>query len=131
MVSNEKRKSKNEQIDKLTEKIYKNTNCSKDKWKTLKTFIKPNHTSSIPPLNVNGNIYSDNTDKANILNYYYFTDQSSFDDRNANLLADLNIPDFSLNTISLTANEVESVLKALQTGKALVLTLSIIEFLKS
>ena len=61
----------------------------------------------------------------------YFTDQSSFDDRNANLPEDLNIPDFSLNSISITTNEVESVLKALQTGKALVLTLSIIEFLKS
>ena len=38
-------------------------------------------------------------------------------DRNANLPADLNIPGFSLNSISLTAYEVESVLKALQTGK--------------
>ena len=80
-------------------------------------FIKPNQTSSIPPLNVNGDIYSDNTDKATILNDY-FTEQSSLDDSNANLPADLNIPDFTLNSISITANEVESVLKALQTGKA-------------
>ena len=48
----------------------------------------------------------------------YFTVQSSLDDSDANLPADLNIPDFSLNSISITANEVESVLKALQTGKA-------------
>ena len=84
--------------------------------KTLKTFKKPNQTSSIPPLNVNGNINSDNTDKANILNDY-FTEQPSLDDSNANVPADLNIPDFTLNSISITANEVESVLKALKTGK--------------
>ena len=117
MVTNEIRKSKKEQIDKLTENINNNTNCSKDGWRTLKTFIKPNQTSSIPLLNVNGDIYSDNTDKATILNDY-FTEQSSLDDSNANLPADLNIPDFTLNSISITANEVESVLKALQTGKA-------------
>ena len=62
-------------------------------------------------------MYSDDTDKATILNDY-FTEQSSLDDSNANLPADLNIPDFTLNSISITANEVESVLKALQTGKA-------------
>ena len=79
--------------------------------------IKTNHSSYIPPLNVNGNIYSDNTDMANILNNY-FTEQSSLDDRNANLPTDLDIPDFTLNSIFTTANEVESVLKSLQTGKA-------------
>ena len=88
---------KREQIDKLTEKINNNTNCSKDWWKTLKTFIKPNQTSAIPPLNVNSDIYSDNTDKATKLNDY-FTEQSSLDDSNANLPADLNIPDFTLNS---------------------------------
>ena len=113
MVTNELCKSKKEQIDKLAEKI----NCSKDWWKTLKTFIKPNQTSSTPPLNVNGDIYSDNTGKATILNDY-FTEQSSLDESNANLPVDLNIQDFTLNSISKTANEVESVLKALQTGKA-------------
>ena len=117
IVTNEIRKSKKELIDKLTENINTYTNCSKDWCKTLKAFIKPNQTSSIPPLNVNGDIYSDNTDKATILNDY-FTEQSSLDDSNANLPADLNIPDFTLNSISITANEVESVLKALQTGKA-------------
>ena len=117
MVTNEIRKSKKEQIDKLTEKIENKTNCSKDCWKTLKTFIKPNQTSSIPPPNVNGDIYSDNTDKATIRNDY-FTEQLSLDDSNANLPADLNIPDFTLYSISITANKVESVLKALQTGKA-------------
>ena len=118
MVTNEIHKSKKEQIDILTEKTNNNTNCSKDWWKTLKSFIKPNQTSgSIPPLNVNGDTYSDNTDKATILNDY-FTEQSSLDDSNANLPADLNIPEFTLNSVSITANEVESVLKALQTGKA-------------
>ena len=66
-------------------------------------FYQPNQTSSIPPLNVNGDIYSDNTDKATILNDY-FTEQSSLDDSNANLPTDLNSPDFTLNSISITAN---------------------------
>ena len=57
------------------------------------------------------------TEKATILNDY-FIEQSSLDDSNANLPADLNIQDFTLNSISITANEVESVLKAHQTGKA-------------
>ena len=61
-------------------------------------------------------MYSDNTDKAAILNDY-FTEQSTLDGSNSNLPTDLNIPDFSLNSISITANEDESVLKALQTGK--------------
>ena len=74
-----------------------------------KDFYQPNRTSSIPPLNVNGDIFSDNTDKATMLNGY-FTEQSSLDDSNANLPADLNIPDFTLNSISITANEVESFL---------------------
>ena len=127
MVTYEIRKSKKEQIDKLTEKINNKSNCSKDWWKTPKTFIKPNQTSSIPPLNENGDIYSDNTDKATLLNYY-FTEQSSLDHSNANLPADLNIPDFTLNSISLTANEVESALKLFKLVKPLVLMLSIIEF---
>ena len=59
---------------------------------------------------------SDNPDKANILNHY-FTEQSSPDDRHANRPADLDITDFTLNSIFITANEVESVLKS-QTGKA-------------
>ena len=113
MVTNKTRKSKKEQFDKLTEKSNNNTNCSKDWCKTLKTFIKPNQTSSISPLNVNVDIYSDNTDKASILNDY-FTEQSSLDDSYANL----NIPDLTLNSISTKANEVEPVLKALQTDKA-------------
>ena len=41
----------------------------------------------------NDNIYYDNT--ANISNNY-FTEQSSLDDRNANLPADLDIPDITL-----------------------------------
>ena len=84
-------------------------------------------TSSIHPLNENGDIYSDNTDEATILNDY-FTELSSLDDSNANLPADLNIPDFTLNSISLTANEVKSALKLFKLVKPPVLMLSIIEF---
>ena len=100
-------------LDSHCSTVQNNTNCSNDWWKTLKTFIKPSQFSSIPPIKVNGTI---NSDKANILNDY-FTEQSSLDDSNATLPEDLDHPDFTLNSISVTANEVEAVLKSLQIGK--------------
>ena len=48
----------------------------------------------------------------------YFTERSSLDDSNATLPVDLDLSDFTLNSISVTANEVEAKLKSLQIGKA-------------
>ena len=44
MVTNKMSKTETVQIDKLAEKVNDNKNCSKDWWKALKTFIKPNQT---------------------------------------------------------------------------------------
>ncbi|MEW8547864.1 MAG: reverse transcriptase family protein, partial [Candidatus Thiodiazotropha sp.] len=112
------RESKNAYYEKLAEKLKSNTFSTKDWWSTLKTFISPNSSSSIPPLEHNNSIYSDETDKANIFNKY-FQSQTNLDETNA-VLPDLipSVINSELNTIVLTPLEVESVLKSLTVGKA-------------
>ena len=80
--------------------------------------ISPTATSSIPSLESNGRIYTDEQDKANLLNNY-FKEQTLLDDSNAELpaLPPYNI-DSTLNSIILNPLEVESVLKSLPIGKA-------------
>ena len=92
-VTNEIRKSKTLQIEKLSDKLRNKTNGPKDWCKTLKIFIKPLQTSSIPPLIVDGHIYSDSADKANLFKDY-FTEQSSLDDTYADLPTELHLPDY-------------------------------------
>ena len=54
---NEIRKSKTAEIENLPDKL-KDSNISQSSWwKTLKYFIKPDQTSTIPPLNREGVIY--------------------------------------------------------------------------
>ena len=57
------RKAKNEEIDKLKNKLKDPNKCQIDWWKTLKNFIKPDQVSSIPPLKSNGTIYCDDEQK--------------------------------------------------------------------
>ena len=89
----------------------------KDWWTTLKSFISPNSTTSVPPLSLNGIIYTE-TDKANILNDF-FQSQTVLNEENA-VLPDLHPPAsiVPLESIIFTADEVESVLKLLPIGKA-------------
>ena len=54
--------------DKIAEKLKSETLSSKDWWSTLKAFISPHAHSNIPPLESNGNVYTDDIDKANLLN---------------------------------------------------------------
>ena len=68
--------------DKIADKLKCETLSSEDWWSTLKTVIAPNSKSTIPPLTYNDNIYSDERDKANILNDY-FQSQTLLDDQNA------------------------------------------------
>ena len=70
-VSTMIRDSKTTYYDKLADKLKSNTISAKDWWSTLKTFINPNSSSSISPLEYDNNIYTDESDKANIL--YCFT----------------------------------------------------------
>ena len=65
------RDSKTTFHDKLADKLKSNTISTKDWWSTLKTFINPNSGSSIPPLEHDNNIYTDESDKANRLNMFF------------------------------------------------------------
>ena len=93
---------------------------AKDWWPTLNKIhvIAPNSKSSVPTLELNNNIYTDENDKANILNNF-FQNQTLLDDRNA-ALPDLppSTVDSQLYHITFTPFEVESVLETLPIGKA-------------
>ena len=73
----------------------------------------------MPPLIVDSYIYSDSTDKANVLNDS-FTEQSSRDDRYAPLPTEFHLPDYMyiLDSITVTPYDVESIISSLQLGKA-------------
>ncbi|MCG8113032.1 MAG: reverse transcriptase domain-containing protein [Candidatus Thiodiazotropha taylori] len=116
-LTNEIRKSKNDDIRKLANRL-ENTNVGpKDWWKTLKQIIKPEQTSTIPPLKQGSTIYSSECEKAEALNKY-FTQQTELDESNAVLPQTANAPQNKLESIVPLPEEVESILRALQTGKA-------------
>ena len=105
------RDSKKAYYEKLAEKLKSNSLSTKDWWSTLKTFITPNSNSSIPPLEYDNTIYSDETDKANIFNNY-FQSQTILDETNA-VLPDLmpSVINSELNTIVLTPLKLNRSLK--------------------
>ncbi|MES9993745.1 MAG: hypothetical protein ABW098_17480, partial [Candidatus Thiodiazotropha sp.] len=110
------RDSKQTFYDKIAAKLTSKTLCLKDWWSTLKTFIVSNNKTTIPPLEFNDNIYTDESDKANILNNFFHT---NLNEQNATIpdipAAAVNSP---LNNIVLSPLEVESVLKILPVAKA-------------
>ena len=112
------RDSKKSFYDKIAAKLTSETLSSKDWWSTPKSFISPNYKTAIPPLEVNDDIYTEETDKANILNIF-FQSHTILNEQNAiipNLPpATVNAP---LNNIVLSLLEVESVLKTLPVAKA-------------
>lgn len=112
------RDAKQKFYDNIAAKLASDSLSSKDWWSTLKSFIIPDKHSSIPPLEHNDKIYSSENDKANLLNSFFLS-QSNLNDRNAHLPAILptNVK-AELNSIVLTSDEVESVLKILPVGKA-------------
>ena len=112
------RKSKTKFYDDIAEKLKSDSLTSKDWWTTLKFFISPKASSTIPPLAINGCILNDDHDKARVLNEF-FSRQSLLDDSNA-VLPDLtpHATNSVLDTIIITPLEVESSLKSLDTCKA-------------
>ena len=111
------RLSKQQYLDHLSNKLKSKPLSSKDWWSTLKTFIAPMSKTSVPTLEKDGHVYSDDTDKANLVNNF-FRDQTLLDDSNA------QVPNIDCNVNTLLSNlvirptEVESVLKTLPLGKA-------------
>ena len=71
----------------------------------------------MPPLRKDDIIYTNDKDKANILNQF-FTEQSTLDDSNASLPSINHALPYKLDSISITSLEVEDILKTLKTGKA-------------
>lgn len=112
------RESKKSYFVSLSNKLKSDSLSSKQWWTILKSFIAPNSKTSIPPLEKDGVIYSDDSAKANVLNDF-FRDQTILNDKNT-ILPDL-IPytvENSLNSLTFTPDEVESILNALPLGKA-------------
>ena len=89
----------------------------RDWWKTLKHFIKPNNTTSIPPLCKDDIVLTEEVDKASLMNEF-FVEQTILDESNATLPPNINPPENNLNSISTSPHEGESILKSLQLGKA-------------
>ena len=89
LVTSEVRKSRQLQTDKLANDL-----------KTTSTGQKNSQNSSIPPLQLNDQVFSDDQDKADILNTF-FTAQTILDDSCASLPSVTPWGDFSLSSISL------------------------------
>ncbi|MCG8048840.1 MAG: reverse transcriptase domain-containing protein [Candidatus Thiodiazotropha endolucinida] len=111
------RKSKQNYIDSLALKLKSNTLTSKDYWKTLKSFIKPTQSSTIPPLYHNSTYVSDSVEKADLLNNY-FAQQTLLDDRFSILPDPMDRYGPSLHNIQFTPSEVQGILKSLELGKS-------------
>ena len=101
----------------LSNKLKSESPSSKDWWSTLKPFITTSQNSSVPTLEKDGNIYSDETDKANVLNNF-FRDQTLLNDQNASISNIACYVNRFLSNLVITPLEVESVLKFLPLGKA-------------
>ena len=70
-VTFEIRKSEKNQFDKLTEKLKSNTLNQKDWWRTLKYFVTLEQPSTFPPLCKDDMVYTNENEKANILNQFF------------------------------------------------------------
>ena len=126
------RDSKQIFFDKIAAKFKSDSLSPNNWWVTLKTIIIPNCESTIPPLEFNGRIYTDDIDKATFFNQY-FQGQTVLDDANANLR---NLPPpfyrTKLSNITLTPLEVKqsfrlSKLVKLQVRPALLSLLTLIQ----
>ena len=112
------RKAKQLHTKKLTDKLKSEKQCTKNWWSTLKQFINPATPSTVPPLQVTDNVFTNDEGKANLLNDY-FQEQTVINDDNVEVpvINDYNLVS-RLNSIILTTDEVTTVLKSLPLGKA-------------
>ncbi|MES9883416.1 MAG: reverse transcriptase family protein [Sedimenticola sp.] len=112
------RNAKKNHKDNLSAELNSCTHSSSNWWSSLKSFIKSDASSSIPPLKHNDQVHTDGNAKANLLNTF-FTSQTRIDDDNKtlpNIDIDPNRP--TLNSIIITPLEVQSTLETLKLGKA-------------
>ena len=111
------KKLKQQETDKLAAKLCNNDIGPRDWWKTLLQFIKPSQSSSVPPLYKDDIIYTEEDDKATLMNNF-FVAQTELDETQATFPPDITLPEHSLNSLSTSPFEVETMLKSLQLGKA-------------
>ena len=112
------RESKQSQTDKIANKLKSDSLSSRKWWTTLKYFISPVSKASLPPLELNGIIYTEEQEKTNLLNTF-FCEQTMLNDQNAVLPEIIPYAVTShLTDIVLNPSDVKAVLKTLATGKA-------------
>ena len=70
-VTSKIRQSKEHCRNVIVNKLKLESLTSRDWWSTLKNIISGGRKASIPPLENDGTIFSDDLDKANILNNYF------------------------------------------------------------
>ena len=116
-VTSNLRKAKQEYIRSLAYKLKTSNLSLQDYWRTLKSFIKPSQTSTIPPLFHENAYISDTNEKANLINNF-FAEQSVLDDQLATLPDSVDNGGPSLDSIVFTPTEVKDILNTLKLGKA-------------
>ena len=82
-----------------------------------KQFIKPSQYSTVPTLYKIDIIYTEEDDKATLMNNFFLA-QTELDETQATLPPDITLPEHSLNFLSTSLFEVETMLKSLQLCKA-------------
>ena len=83
----------------------------------IKILYIPEQADVIPPLNKNGQIYTEEKDKANTLNTF-FTEQTLLDESQATLPQTVTNATHKLVSIIVTPEEVRDTLKSLPIGTA-------------
>jgi hypothetical protein len=86
-------------------------------WRTVKQLLGFSRETEISTLLVNGVAISDSCSKAEILNNY-FASHSDIDTKHARLPVENQIADAKLENICITENDVNDILKSLDTNKA-------------
>jgi hypothetical protein len=110
------RNAKTDYLNSISSKLLSDKFCSQNWWKTLKKMISPNVKSPIPTLQYNDKCASEDNDKADLLNAF-FTAQTNLNEGDAVVPALPNsIP--CISSITVTVDEVKSVLGCLPLGKA-------------
>ena len=116
-VTSNLQKAKKDYTDSLANKLKTSSLSSRDYWKTLKSFIKPSNSVTIPPLLHENTYVADSDEKANLLNSY-FVEQTVLDEHLANLPEPDDTNDPTLNNIVFSPTEVKDILYSLKLGKA-------------
>ena len=115
-VNNLVRSSKITHFKKLATSLQQGNLNPKQWWTVTKQFLKQNKESDISLLIQNNKHFTSPHEKSNVLNEY-FCMQSTVDDSHATL-PPIEIPEHSLDNIVISSQDVEDVLRLLDTSKA-------------